>query len=36
MHDVPDFLVGYIDYEAYARDLMDEFTESAGHYFYNC
>ena len=36
MHDVPDFLVGYIDYEAYARDLMDEFTESGGHYFYNC
>ena len=35
-HEVPEFMQNYIDYEAYARDLMMDFTEADGHYFWNC
>jgi len=34
-HEVPEFMQNYIDYEAFARDLMMDFTEADGHYFYN-
>ena len=36
LHEVPDFCKNYIDYEAVARDLMHDFTESGGHYFNHC
>ena len=33
-HDVPEFMQNYIDYDAFARDLMYDVTESSGHYFW--
>ena len=36
LHDVPDFMQYYIDYDAFTRDLMVDYTEFDGHYFLNC
>lgn len=33
--DVPDYLVHYIDYEAFARDLKHDYWEHDGHVFRN-
>lgn len=36
LEGVPENLRCYFDYEAFARDLMMDFTEFNGHYFWNC
>ena len=35
LYSMPDNLRGYFDTEAFARDLMMDYSESGGHYFRN-
>ena len=35
LNDMPDNLRGYFDIEAFAHDLMMDYSESGGHYFRN-
>ena len=32
--EVPDHLIGYIDYEAYARDMIHSYWEEQGYVFF--
>ena len=35
LHEIPDHLVWYIDYEHYAREVMFDHSSESGHYFRN-
>lgn len=35
LSDVPDSIARYFDYQAFARDLMFDYSEENGHYFSN-